>query len=348
MLYPWQYDDWERIQVLREYWIHALLLYGPTGIGKTNFACELAQSLLCDRPRADACACGGCLACTWFLQRTHPDFRFICPENTPLKVSTDKNSNNYPPIDTAVSANSKKFKSLSKEIKIEQIRELLDFCGISSHRGARRIVILSPAEALNMVAANALLKTLEEPPSGVLFLLVSTDVKRLPLTIVSRCRQWPLAMPNVESALAWLGSKSITDPALTLAEAGGAPLAALTIARDGYAPLKQCILEQLSSGKNCAPFSFCETLQTAPMPLVLGWLQRWVYDLLATQMSGEPRYFLSHRNALKNISQNAAPFRVAQCLKRITQQRAVEQHSLNNRLVFEGLFIHYRGLFRGK
>ncbi|UDG83039.1 DNA polymerase III subunit delta' [Candidatus Vallotia lariciata] len=351
MLYPWQYDDWRRIQVLREHWIHALLLHGQAGIGKMNFACELAQGLLCEQPSNSALACSECAACTWFLQRNHPDFRLVCPEvmTTQLNTNAHKNSNNNRISEDTAGTSSKKFKSLSKEIKIEQVRGLLDFCSISPHRGGRRVVILFPAEALNVVAANALLKTLEEPPSGVLFLLVSADVKRLPKTIVSRCRQWFLAMPNAASALDWLRSQSISNPAVALAEAGGAPLAALTIAHDGYAPLKRCLLEQLSAGLNCDPFSCCEALQKAPMSLVLGWLQRWIYDLLTIQMSGgEPRYFPACRETLKHLAQNAEPFQVAQCLKRITQQRAAEQDSLNSRLVFEGLFIYYRNIFRSK
>ncbi|CAG7602001.1 DNA polymerase III subunit delta' [Candidatus Vallotia tarda] len=350
MLYPWQYDDWLRIQMLSDNWMHALLLYGQTGIGKMNFAYELAQSLLCERPHDKAYACGKCVACIWFLQGNHPDFRFVCPEAIPIQMSIDvyKSSHNDVASDSATSASIKKCKSPSKEIKIDQVRGLLDFCGITSHRGGRRVVVLSPTEALSLSAANALLKTLEEPPPGVLFLLVSVDLKRLLPTIVSRCRQWPLAMPNTASALAWLHSQGISDPASALAEAGGAPLAALTVARDEYALLKQCILKQLAYGPNCEPFALCEALQKAPMPLALGWLQRWVYDLLAMQMSDKPRYFPAHLNTLQHIAKHSEPFRVAQCLKRITQQRAVEQHSLNSRLVFEELYIYYKSIFRNK
>ncbi|MCG1042399.1 DNA polymerase III subunit delta' [Mycetohabitans sp. B8] len=353
MPYPWQYDDWTRIQALREHWPHALLLYGQAGIGKVDFACELAQSLLCEQPRDDARACGQCAACTWFLQRNHPDFRLVCPEAvaaeaTPPQADSDtgKNANGgRTSDDDGASAGSKKSKAPSKEIRIEQVRALLDFCSIGSHRGGQRVVVLFPAEALNVAAANALLKTLEEPPSGVVFLLVSANVERLLPTIVSRCRQWPLAMPDAASALDWLRGQSIDDPMGALAEAGGAPLAALAVARDEHAPLKRFTLEQLAAGPACDAFACGEALQKAPVPSVLGWLQRWLYDVLAMQTSGAPRYFPAHRNALEHVAQGATPLQVAQCLKRITQQRAVEQHPLNGRLVFEELFIHYRGMF---
>ena len=72
---------------------------------------------------------------------------------------------------------------------------LLDFCGVGSHRGGVRVVVLYPAEALNIAAANALLKTLEEPPAGVVFLMVSARIDRLLPTIISRCRQWPMTVP---------------------------------------------------------------------------------------------------------------------------------------------------------
>ncbi|UDG81886.1 DNA polymerase III subunit delta' [Candidatus Vallotia cooleyia] len=348
MLYPWQYSDWTHIQELREHGLHALLLHGQAGIGKVNFACELAQSLLCERPYNDFHACGQCAACTWFLKRNHPDFRLLCPEAMPLHVNSDNEKNicsKYVDDDDSTGLIRKKSKVQSKEIRIDQVRALLDFCNISSHRGGRRVVVLFPAETLNVTAANALLKTLEEPPPGVLFLLVSANIEHLLPTIVSRCRQWPLTMPDESSAVEWLRSQSVNDPAETLAEAGGAPLAALAIAHDGYTLLKRFALKQLTAGPACDPFACGEALYKAPVPAVLGWFQRWLYDVLTIQMSSKPRYFPAHCNALQYIAQSTTPFLVAQFLKRITQQRAVEQHALNGRLIVEELFICYRRIF---
>ena len=345
MLYPWQQDDWRRVQALRGHWPHALLLYGQAGIGKVDFARELAQSLLCEAPHGDGRPCGQCVACNWFSQGNHPDFRLVCPEALAADFAGAAAEGDGGKADKGDDDGGKKSKTPSKEIKIEQIRALLDFCGVGSHRGGMRVVLLFPAETLNVAAANALLKTLEEPPAGVVFLLVSANVDRLLPTIVSRCRQWPLATPDAARAAEWLATQAIDDPAGALAEAGGAPLAALALAGDEHMPLRRFTLDQLAAGAGCDAFACGETLHKAPVPLVLGWLQRWLYDVLAVQTAGRPRYFPGRAKPLEHIARTAAPLAVAQCLKRVTLQRAVEQHPLNTRLVFEELFIDYRDMF---
>ena len=105
--------------------------------------------------------------------------------------------------------------------------------------------MLYPAEALNVAASNALLKTLEEPPSGVVFLLVSARIDRLLPTIISRCRQWPMAVPAPDAAAAWLAAQGIDQAPALLAEAGGAPLAALALASD-----ENRLLRDYSSGSS--------------------------------------------------------------------------------------------------
>jgi DNA polymerase-3 subunit delta' len=239
----------------------------------------------------------------------------------------------------------KKTRVPSKEIKIEQVRALLDFCGVGSHRGGLRVVLLYPAEALNVAASNALLKTLEEPPSGVVFLMVSARVDRLLPTIISRCRQWPMSLPQPASAIAWLEAQGVGDPAALLAEAGGAPLNALALASDENRPLRDFTLAQLAAGPNCDAFACGENLQKLPVPTVLGWLQRWLYDLLAQRTAGRPRYFPNAAKALERCARQADAAALASYMKTVTRQRAVENHPLNARLVFEELFIGYRDVF---
>jgi DNA polymerase III subunit delta' len=343
MIYPWQTDDWQRLQQLRPQWPHALLMHGEPGIGKFQFAQHLAQGLLCETPAANGEPCGTCPACHWFSQGNHPDYRVVLPEilaglaaaGADAEASSDK----------ADDDGGKKTRQPSKEIKIEQVRALLDFCALGSHRGGARVVLLYPAEALNVAAANALLKTLEEPPSGVLFLLVSARVDRLLPTIISRCRQWPMRMPNADEARTWLAAQGIDDAAGLLAEAGGAPLAALALASDENRALRDFTLAQLAAGPNCDAFACGENLQKLPMPLVLGWLQRWLYDVLAQRTAGRPRYFPAAAKSLARCAQSADPAALARYIKTVTRQRAVENHPLNARLVFEELFLAYRGIY---
>ncbi|KVN01846.1 MULTISPECIES: DNA polymerase III subunit delta' [unclassified Burkholderia] len=341
MIYPWQTDDWTRLQALRAHWPHALLLYGQAGIGKLAFAQHLAKGFLCETPRENGEPCGACAACTWFEQGNHPDYRIVVPEALAAELPGAADE----PKAADADEGGKKTRTPSKEIKIEQVRGLVDFCGIASHRGGARVVVLYPAEALNVAAANALLKTLEEPPSGVVFLLVSARIDRLLPTIVSRCRQWPMTVPAPDTAAAWLAAQNVADANALLAEAGGAPLAALALASDENRPLRDWALAQLAAGAACDPFACGETLQKLPVPVVLGWLQRWLYDLLAERAAGAPRYFPAQRAALARCAAAVDANAFARFLKTVTRQRAVENHPLSARLVFEELFLGYRELF---
>ncbi|ALP62993.1 DNA polymerase III subunit delta' [Paraburkholderia caribensis] len=350
MIYPWQTDDWNRLQQLRAHWPHALLLHGQAGIGKLRFAQHLAQGLLCESALPDGQPCGTCAACTWFKQGNHPDYRIVLPEALAAEAGFTSAAADEKAEKAGADADEggKKTRTPSKEIKIEQVRALLDFCGVGSHRGGVRVVVLYPAEALNVAAANALLKTLEEPPAGVVFLMVSARIDRLLPTIISRCRQWPMTTPSSQAATAWLAQQGVDDAPGLLAEAGGAPLAALALASDENRPLRDWTLKQLAAGPNCDAFACGETLQKLPVPLVLGWLQRWMYDLLAQSTvgaSGTPRYFPAASAALSRCASQADANGFARFMRTVTRQRAVENHPLNARLVFEELFLGYRDLF---
>jgi len=344
MIYPWQTGDWERVQQLRGHWPHALLLHGQAGIGKLHFAQHLAAGLLCEAPRANGEPCGTCPACNWFAQGNHPDYRAVVPEALAAEVGPPGAADSEKPADKG-DDEGKKSRAPSKEIRIEQVRSLLDFTSVGSHRGGLRVVVLYPAEALNVAAANALLKTLEEPPSSVVFLVVSARIDRLLPTIVSRCRQWPMGTPSPEAARAWLAAQGVADAPALLAEAGGAPLAALALAHDENRTLRDWTLTQLSAGAACDAFACGEALQKLPVPLVLGWLQRWTYDLLAERTAGRPRYFPQAQTALARCAGRLDAAALARYLKTVTRQRAVENHPLNARLVFEELFLGYRELF---
>lgn len=338
MIYPWQTETWARLQALREHWPHALLLHGQAGIGKVDFARHVAQGLLCEAPAGGGQPCGTCVACNWFTQGNHPDYRAVMPEALAAELPGAQDSD-------AADENGKKTRTPSKEIKIEQVRGLLDFCSVGSHRGGARVVLLYPAEALNVAASNALLKTLEEPPAGVAFLLVAARIDRLLPTILSRCRQWPMPAPAREPATQWLAAQGVAAAPAILAEAGGAPLAALALAGDEHQTLRRWLLEQLAAGPACDAFSCAETLQKVPLPLVLGWLQRWLYDLLAGQSGSAPRYYPAAAEALARCAAQVKPLGLARYLRVVGGQRAVENHPLNARLVFEEIFFGYRQIF---
>jgi DNA polymerase III delta prime subunit len=124
MIFPWQTDDWSRLQQLREHWPHALLLHGQAGIGKLRFAQHLAQGLLCEARQANGEPCGACVACTWFTQGNHPDYRIVVPEALAAEAGVSGSADEK--AEKADGDEGKKTRAPSKEIKIEQIRGLLD------------------------------------------------------------------------------------------------------------------------------------------------------------------------------------------------------------------------------
>lgn len=339
-LYHWQTSPWRQLQQLRQRLPHAILFHGPQGIGKTLFAERFAQSVLCQAPAAEGHPCGQCEACGWFAQYNHPDYRRVRPE------VLDDDAGEAEDAEAGEGKKSgKAAKTPSKEIKIDQIRALGDFMNVSTHRQGLRVVLLYPAEALNTAAANALLKTLEEPPPATLFLLVSNSLDRLLPTILSRCRKFALAMPPQEEAMAWLAQQGIGDADVWLAEQGGAPLAALAAAQtDGRDTLDEYLRVLAKPGLEAA-LKAAEKLQKAPVPELVAWQQRWLYDMFSLKLTGQIRYYPRYRKELGALAQRADVTGLLRGLKAIKERRAVAEHPLSAKLFIEDMLIEYASLF---
>jgi DNA polymerase-3 subunit delta' len=225
-MHPWNEPILEALKGRLERLPHALLVHGARGVGKLALAERIARLLLCEHADAARRPCGTCDACRWTLAGNHPDFRRLEPEALMPEAPEGEEGEEGP---------GKRTKQPSLVIKIEQVRALADFLYIGSHRGKRRVALVHPAEDMNPNAANALLKGLEEPPAGAVFVLVSHRPARLLPTVRSRCVAIPVAIPAPDAARKWLAEQGAKEADRWLAYAGGAPLRALEYAAEAAA-----------------------------------------------------------------------------------------------------------------
>lgn len=308
---------------------HALLIKGPRGIGKQAFATALAQGLLCENPGADGSACGQCKACHWLAAGAHPDFRLLAPV-TEEEAGAEE------------SEGGKKTKP-SPWISIEQVRELHDFINVSSHRGGRKVILVCPAEALNVNAANALLKSLEEPPPLTHFILVSHRPHRLARTIISRCRQLSLREPDPALALQWLGGQGVANPEVALAQCSGAPLLALETSESGELAGRRDFLECIAAA-DFDPLSAAERFRELPLERFVNWLQKWTYDMAGQRMLGQVRYNPDMVRELAILARRVEPLSVLRLHRKLVREQRNVQHPLNARLYMESVLLSYSAL----
>ncbi|MES2163419.1 MAG: DNA polymerase III subunit delta' [Pseudomonadota bacterium] len=336
-IYPWQEASWQQLQLLRQRMPHAILFHGAAGIGKSDFIERFAQGLLCEAVLPDGHACGQCASCGWFSQQNHPDYRRVRPEALEDEPAADGEEGDG----EAKKSTAKSAKAPSKEIKIEQIRNLADFMNISTHRQGLRVVVLYPAEALNMPASNALLKTLEEPPPGTVFLLASNSLDRLLPTILSRCRKFALPMPSHAEALAWLKSQGVPDADSWLREQGGAPLAAMAQAEVGNRDDLEVLLQLLAHPSVEGALKVADKLQKVPLSAQVSWLQRWLYDVFSYKLAGNIRYYPRYQKELASLAAKIHVSRLLAAIKGANERRATADHPLSPKLFLEDMLLDY-------
>ena len=337
--YDWLDVGWAQLQAMRSRLPHALLLSGPAGIGKRVMAEYFAQSLLCENLTASGKPCGECGACHWFADGNHPDYRAVLPEILQPESSQPGDMT----ADASTDAGAAKSKTApSKVIKIGQIRALDTFFNVGTHRAGHRVVMVYPADALNVDAGNALLKTLEEPPANTLFLLVTSRINEVLPTIRSRCAKLPLTSPARAHTLAWLASQGVRDPASALAEAGGAPLAAAIA--DPDADFRETLLGALAGERAIDPIALAEKCEKAGATNVCVWLARWTSDLVLCESGLDVRYHPKHSRALKAAAGRMQVAALHAYYRRLMRMRRVSEHPLNTRLFAEELLIDYARL----
>lgn len=263
-VFPWQETQWQQLQLAtrNNRLPHALLVSGPRGIGLDHFSQCISAGLLCRNPVESIYSCGQCKACHLHKSGNHPDVQSIKPEEE------------------------------GKQIKIDQIRELIDFMNLKSQYEGYKIAIINPSDNMNWNAANTLLKTLEEPPARSLLILLSHRPDRLPVTVRSRCQHIYFQSVFDESAVNWL-KDHLTDPKQAeqlLAMANGAPLAALELVQNKNMDKQKMLLDDLEllQRKQIDPIKVAERWNKSDANQMLQWLSLLISDMVRLKSSARP------------------------------------------------------------
>jgi DNA polymerase-3 subunit delta' len=303
-----------------------MLLTGSPGLGKEQFAMSLAALMLCEAPKiiqGVPSACGACQGCHWLAGDNHPDFRRIAPENDEVDEGATKEK-----------------KKGARQIVISAIRALEDFVFVGSHRHGRRVVVINQADAMNQVAANSLLKILEEPPPSVYFIMVTSHPSRLLPTIRSRTRVVAFQRPGEGSARRWLEANGISRKASAmLALAAGAPLRLAAWEAEGQIiPIAgthdslACATDPLSLAAQ-----WDSLLRKHPhfsLEMLVEEVQRWVHDISLTAVS-QPSRFHASDSMRTDFKWSAS--RTCAAWREILRFRRSAGHTLNQQLFLEDL-----------
>ncbi len=327
-IFPWQYGSWQQLWESKQKHklAHALLLVGMDGLGKSQFAYELAAALLCREPSGWGVRCGKCHGCCMMTAKSHPDFMVVEPAETGKKISVD------------------------------QVRDVIKNVNETTLKGGFRVIIISPATSMNVNAANALLKTLEEPAPNTLLMLVSNAGLRLPATIISRCQQVAFSKPHHADAIAWL-QKKISDekvnPQLLLKLADGAPLKALALLESDVISLRQGLYQDiysLSQGQ-ADPLQLAAKWQDGDPINIVDLLLSWLTDILRFKVTQDPVDLLNldYKTEITRTGINLLPNNLFVYIDYLQQARSdlMRAINLNKQLLLETLFIRWTDYVSG-
>ncbi|HBN9875564.1 TPA: DNA polymerase III subunit delta' [Pseudomonas aeruginosa] len=321
-IYPWQQALWSQLGGRAQH-AHAYLLYGPAGIGKRALAEHWAAQLLCQRPVA-AGACGECKACQLLAAGTHPDYFVLEPEEA------------------------------EKPIRVDQVRDLVGFVVQTAQLGGRKVVLLEPAEAMNVNAANALLKSLEEPSGDTVLLLISHQPSRLLPTIKSRCVQQACPLPGAAASLEWLARALPDEPAEALEEllalSGGSPLTAQRLHGQGVREQRAQVVEGVKKllKQQIAASQLAESWNSVPLPLLFDWFCDWTLGILRYQLTHDEEGLglADMRKVIQYLGDKSGQAKVLAMQDWLLQQRqkVLNKANLNRVLLLEALLVQWASL----
>jgi DNA polymerase-3 subunit delta' len=322
--YPWLDAPWQRLLATRARPAQALLLAGPRGVGKSELAMAWAQALLCEAPLPNGAACGHCPACHWFETGGHPDFRLVT-----LQEKTGKEGETR----------------MATAIEVDQAREAVDFVQLSTYRAGFRVVLVDPADSLNLAAANALLKVLEEPPLNTVFVLVSDQPRRLLPTIRSRCTRLDIGLPPADMAAQWLAAQGVDDAVTLLALSGGTPLDAQRWADGSELDERRGVLEGLARPDRLDPVTLGERWKAVSPQTWHNVAYKWLGDLLAVKLQGSVQFNRDFSEVLAPLGRKADLAKLLALARMQANEGRTLTHPLNRALQLEAWLVQYRHVF---
>ena len=299
---------------------HAWLIQGPSGLGQYDLAMAMARAWLCENPTEQG-ACSTCGSCHAIDVRTHADLCVLMPE-------TEMLARNWPLSEKAQGEIDDKKRKASKEIRVDAMRDAVEFSQRTSARGRGKAVVVFPAERMNNITANALLKTLEEPPGDVKFVLASEAAHQLLPTIRSRCLGHAMLWPDKASSLAWMEAQGVpvAQADVLLRASGGRPDDAVLLAQTGrdartWGLLPKAVARGDGSGfKDWSP------------PQVVDVLHKLCHDVQAVKVGASPRFF--EAVDLPKAGSHAA---LSRWSKQLADASRTMEHPFNPGLMLEAL-----------
>ncbi|MEO7057773.1 MAG: DNA polymerase III subunit delta' [Caldimonas sp.] len=262
---------------------HALLIHGPRGVGQFELGLALGQAWLCEDTSLPLALrpCGACASCRLVRARSHPDLLVLVPDALREALGWSAAGDGEEGGD----GGSGKKKKPSKDIRVESVRAAVEFAITTSARGRGKVVVAYPAERMNVVAANAFLKTLEEPAGVARFVLCTAAADALLPTVRSRCQSIPLPVPPHADAERWLAGQGVVDAAVMLGACGGQPDEVLGWRALGVdAGAWRNLPARVARGEAAA-------LHGLPMAMVVDMLQKLCHDAAALSCGAPSRYF---------------------------------------------------------
>lgn len=335
---------------------HTIGIYDPHCTGASLYAVAMAHALLCDTPipyrtHTQGLACGKCSQCALLKAGNHSDLISLIPEYLDKSIVDSVDKKDIKDIKTtkqlAVStAKQPKDKKLSKVIKIEQLRILEDRVRLSAQRGGYKVIIIYPAESLNTVTGNALLKILEEPPIDTFFIVVSENWGQVLPTLRSRCVRECLLDPIQADKLAWLAQFNVNYPNRWLELSAGKVYTALEMFNDpSWLPLLK-LVPNLLHGANIDVFNLAQEMAKAQLKQILQVLILWLYDILAVSQQAPARFFSAHTQAITQLTLTLKPEIAANYVRHLMHMTRIADHPLNNRSQCESLLFEYKTIFK--